>query len=343
MDSKIVNATPDIKKTVNDNLIKQLSGADLNLLGGAHPDDLRNLTAMGWAKEIEVPDAPDASDITYAISLELVPSKDNYPIDKIENDYAALIKKHQSKVIEIVKSSLYGFNIKEYQITGNLFEGIIVPNDKLVGILEPIEEYLEDNYDNGAVDGWMEGDICTEDDIELFINLKSVKNCLDESEPEEEKSDNPRSVKKLHSISFECKETITPKKPQPSSSTRKSKSCFNIITNIKKKIINKHLKKNIKNISIDILKDFLTEEQFALGKKSITGTLTQTEREKIKEWLFGNEIDNCEATAQFTTQLIDRSEDSIVRLQKIGSLLDIFLLVALGVLFVSFVYLIYFL
>ncbi len=362
MNSKIVSSTSDIKKTVNDDLIIQLSEDE-------GWDTLKKLIPSSTPVQLNYQFSPSNEEIKSSKTT----FNQIYLYQNIGSTvlfWASVFNKYQ--IVKALIDAKVDSNLTGKTQFTPLMAAAKSGSDKSLELLinAGADVDVRDSSGNSAL---MLANIKGSDEcVDLLINAINLKSqILPNSEPvitplENSTSDNPRSVRKLP----KTEEDYVPKlmgspkinvdtpnnsqKSQPSSSTRKSKSYFNIITNIKKKIINKHLKKNIKNISIDILKDFLTKEQLALCKKSITCALTQTEREKIKEWLFGNEIDNHEEIPS-TTQLRDRSEglrvhseDSIVRiqesigrLQKIGSLLDICFLTMLFICCVLLVFFMY--
>lgn len=102
-----------------------------------------------------------------------------------------LIKQNQKRVKEIVEGSLYGTEISNYKLNkrNNTVSFTATPNKNYIGVYKygkgtavEFKADIEDNYGNGAVDTWMEGDISfpgswdqpNKSDGELFLDLVKV-------------------------------------------------------------------------------------------------------------------------------------------------------------------------
>lgn len=142
---------------------------------------------------LETKNKPTSATIPRAvISLRLYPTKydDSGNGEKRHNDATArkLIHKHIIDAENIIRDSLYGVCISELNIDINTLTAcfVAIPEKKYIGHKykygkgtdDDFIYDIKDNYGDGAVDTWMEGDIRfpkNNKNGELWLELTSIK------------------------------------------------------------------------------------------------------------------------------------------------------------------------
>ena len=89
----------------------------------------------------------------YTLKLSL------YPFCDGSTEKLAPLMQKKERIFEIIKDSLFGFDILQYYFKGDNFGATVSYNGQLELYDQTVKEHLKDNYGEEAVDSWMESDI----------------------------------------------------------------------------------------------------------------------------------------------------------------------------------------